>query len=82
MAQVKYIGSFYYRSGMKHYCVQYFERKVTDTRQSIVSRDIDENEKCRFNCQRCISQRKKKYTPEKLEEPKEFSVYMSSKPIV
>ena len=72
MAQVKYTGSFYYRSGKKHSRVQYFERKVTDTRRIIVSRDIDENEKCRFNYQRCIDQGKKGYTPEKLEEQKEF----------
>lgn len=45
---------------------------MTDTRRIIVSRDIDENEKCRFNYQRCIDQGKKGYTPEKLEEQKEF----------
>ena len=72
MAQVSYTGSFYYRSGKKHSRVQYYERKVSDARRIIVFRDVDENEKCRFNYQRCIDQGKKGYTAEKLEEQKEF----------
>jgi len=72
MSQVKYNGNFYYSSDKKHARVEYYERKMDDDKRILVYRDIDENEKCRFNYQRCIDQRKKGYTAEKLAEQKEF----------
>ena len=72
MAQIKYTGSFYYRSCKKHSRIQYYERKVSDTRRILVFSDIDESEKCRFNYQCCIAQEKKGYTLKKLKEQKEF----------
>ena len=72
MEQVKYTHYFYYVSGKKHARIQYCERKISDTKRILVFRDVDENEKCRYNYQRCIDQGKKGYTPEKLEAMKEF----------
>ncbi len=72
MAQLKYTNYFYYVSGKKHARIQYCERKISDTERVLIFRDVDENEKCRYNYQRCIDQGKKGYTPEKLEANKEF----------
>lgn len=72
MAQLKYTNYFYYAAGKKHTRVQYYERKLSDTERILIFRDVDENEKCRFNYQRCIDQGKKGYTAEKLEANKEF----------
>lgn len=72
MAALKYTHYFYYVSGKKHARIQYFERKISDTERVLIFRDVDENEKCLFNYQRCIDQGKKGYTPEKLKENQEF----------
>lgn len=69
---VSYTHYFYYISGKKHARIQYCERKIPDTKRILIFRDVDENEKCRYNYQRCIDQGKRGYTPEKLEANKEF----------
>ena len=72
-----YADSFYYRSGKKHARIEYMSRKISDTEYVYVFRDIDENEKCRFNYQHSIELGIKGYTMEKLEEQKEnFGVYV------
>ncbi len=72
MEQLKYTHYFYYVSGKKHARIQFFERKISDMERVLIFRDVDENEKCRYNYQRCIDQGGKGYTPEKLEANKEF----------
>ena len=72
MTGVRYTGNFYYRSGKKHARVEYMERRISDTEFVYVFRDIEENEKCRFNYQRSIDLGKAGYTQEKYEENKEF----------
>ena len=72
MANVKYTGSFYYRSGRKHARIEYMERRISDTDHVYVFRDIDENEKSRFNYQHSIDLGKSGYTQERLEAKKEF----------
>lgn len=77
MTGVKYSDSFYYRSGRKHARIEYMERRISETEYVYVFRDIDENEKCRFNYQRSIDLGKSGYTQEKLEQSKElFGVYV------
>lgn len=72
MDGIEYTGSFYYRSGAKHARVEYACQRLSDTEYVYVFRDIDENEKCRFNYQHCIELGKAGYTQEKLEQGKEF----------
>ena len=77
MKDVKYTDSFYYRSGKKHARIEYMSRKINDTEYVYVFRDIDENEKCRFNYQHSIELGINGYTKEKLEAQKEnFGVYV------
>ena len=77
MKDVKYTDSFYYRSGKKHARIEYVSRKISDTEYVYVFRDIDENEKCRFNYQHCIELGRSGYTQEKFEQNKEtFGVYV------
>lgn len=77
MKDVKYTDSFYYRSGKKHARIEYTSRKISDTEYVYVFRDMDENEKCRYNYQHCIELGRSGYTPEKFEQNKEtFGVYV------
>ena len=77
MTGVKYTDSFYYRSGRKHARVEYMERRISDTEYVYVFRDVDENEKCRFNYLHSIDLGKNGYTMEKFEQNKElFGVYV------
>lgn len=74
---VRYTGSFYYSSGKKHARIEYTSYRVSDLERIYVFRDIDENEKCRYNYQHCIDLGKSGYTREKLEQTKEyFGVYV------
>ena len=47
-------------------------KPISDTDSIYVFRDIDENEKCRFNYQHSIALGKSGYTPEGLERNKDF----------
>lgn len=77
MAQCQYNRSFYYRAGKKHSRIEYYEMELPGNKRVIVYRDIDENEKKRFNYQRNIDAGKKGYTKEGLEANKElFGVYV------
>ena len=73
----KYTSSFYYSSGRKHTRIEFWMKKISDTEKVYVYRDIDENEKCRYNYQHCIELGKAGYTPEGYEKAKEyFGVYV------
>lgn len=72
MSELKYQSYFYYRSGKKHARILYYERQVSDKVRVLVFKDIDENEKSRYNFQHNIDLGKKGYTQEKLEEMEEF----------
>ncbi len=63
MAQLKYTNYFYYVSGKKHARIQYCEQVISDTERILIFRDVDENEKCRYNDQHCIEQGKTGYIP-------------------
>lgn len=77
MRDIKYTDSFYYRSGKKHARIEYTVRQISELECVYVFRDIDENEKCRFNYQHCLELGKKGYTQEKFEQYKEtFGVYV------
>ena len=77
MTGVKYTDSFYYRSGKKHARVEYMERRISETDYVYVIRDIDENEKCRFNYLHSIDLGKNGYSKEEFERNKEwFGVYV------
>ena len=77
MEGLRYTDSFYYRSGKKHARIEYTSKKISDTEHVYVFRDIEENEKSRFNYQRCIEYGKEGYTWEKFEQIKEsFGVYV------
>ena len=77
MTGIKYTDSFYYRSGRKHTRIEYMERRISATEFVYVFRDIDENEKCRFNYQHSIDLGKSGYTQEKFEQNMElFGVYV------
>ena len=77
MKDVRYTGSFYYRSGKKHARIEYMSEKISDTEYVYVFRDIDENEKCRFNYLHSIELGRSGYTMEKFELNKEiFGVYV------
>ena len=77
MKNVKYTDDFYYRSGKKHARIEYTSQRISDTEYVYVFRDIDENEKCRYNYQHCIELGRSGYTQEKFEQSKEvFGVYV------
>ena len=77
MKDIHYTYSFYYRSGKKHARIEYTSQKMNDTECVYVFRDIDENEKCRFNYQHCMELGRSGYTQEKFEQNKElFGVYV------
>ena len=77
MVQVAYGDSFYYRSGKKHARIEYMAKRISDLEYVYVFRDIDENEKCRFNYLHNIELGKNGYTMEKFEQSKEtFGVYV------
>lgn len=77
MKDIEYKESFYYRTGKKHARIEYTYRKISDTEYVYIFRDIEENEKCRFNYQHCIELGKSGYTWEKFEQSKEtFGVYV------
>ena len=77
MKNVKYTDYFYYNSGKKHARIEYTSQRISDMEYVYVFRDIDENEKCRFNYEHSIELGKSGYTYEKLEENKEnFGVYV------
>ena len=62
MSSVEYTGDFYYQTGKKHTRVEYMERGLANGRRIVVCRDIDENEKMRYNYLRSIDQGKDEYT--------------------
>ena len=68
----KYTSSFYYSSGRKHSRIEFWMKKISNTERVYVYRDIDENEKCRYNYQHCIELGMAGYTPEGYEKAKEF----------
>ena len=77
MKDVKYTKSFYFRSGKKHARIEYTTHQISSLEHVYVFRDIDENEKCRFNYQHAIDLGKSGYTQEKFEQIKEdFGVYV------
>ena len=77
MTGLQYMDEFYYRSGKKHSRIEYTSKRISETEHVYVFRDIDENEKCRFNYQHCIELGKDGYTWEKFEQNKEyFGVYV------
>ena len=77
MKDLKYTDSFYYRSGKKHARIEYTSRKISATEHVYVFRDVDENEKCRFNYQHCMELGRSGYTQEGFEQNKEnFGVYV------
>jgi len=69
---LEYTDSFYYRSGKKHARIEYTEKRISDTESVYVFRDIDENEKCRFNYLHSMELGKSGYTQENFEKSKEF----------
>ena len=72
-----YAGDFQWRSGRKHARVQFREAALPGGDRVIVFRDVEENERCRFNYQRNIDQGKAGYTAGKLAEQAEnFGVYV------
>jgi hypothetical protein len=77
MNNVQYTDSFYYRSGKKHARIEYTSQRISDLEYVYVFRDIDENEKSRYNYQHCIELGKSGYTQAKFEQVKEtFGVYV------
>lgn len=77
MKDIQYTDSFYFRSGKKHARIEYMSRRVSDNTYVYVFRDIDENEKCRYNYQHCMELGRSGYTREKFEQNKEtFGVYV------
>jgi len=76
-AKIKYTGSFYYQSGKKHSRIQYRRNRISDTETVYIFRDVEENEKCRYNYTHCMELGRPGYTPEGLEAQKEnFGVYV------
>lgn len=77
MSNVEYTDNFYYKSGKKHSRIEWYSRRISETENIYVFRDIDENEKIRYNYLRSIDRGKSGYTMEKFEENKEyFGVYV------
>jgi len=73
---VRYSGSFYCRFGSKHSRIEYQIRALQDSTGKDVDvyvfRDIDENEKCRYNYLHCMELGKNGYTQEQFDASKEF----------
>ena len=77
MQSVTYTDSFYYRAGKKHARIEYMSKRISETDYVYVFRDIDENEKCRFNYQHSMELGKSGYTQDGFEKNKEyFGVYV------
>lgn len=80
MKELEYTDSFYYRSNDKHSRIEYMKKEIGDVNNKsfiYVFRDIEENEKTRFNYLRSIDLEKAGYTKEKFEQNKElFGVYV------
>lgn len=77
MKDVKCTDSFYYRIGKKHERIEWTAQRISDTEYVYVFRDLDENEKSRFNYQHCIELGKFGYTQKIFEQCKElFGVYV------
>ncbi len=77
MGDLTYTDSFYYRAGKKHARIEYREKRLSDTENVYVFRDIDENEKCRFNYLHSMELGKSGYTQEGFDKNKElFGVYV------
>ena len=77
MKDIQYTDSFYFRSDKKHARIEYMSRRISDNTYVYVFRDIDENEKCRYNYQHCMGLGRSGYTREKFEQSKEtFGVYV------
>lgn len=77
MKNLNFNNSFYYRNGKKHARIEYYEYRVSDSEYIYVYRDIDENEKCRFNYLHSMELGMNGYTQEGFEENKElFGVYV------
>lgn len=72
MKNVNYTGGFYYKQGNKRTRIEYMSQKISGDEYVYVFRDIDENEKIKFNYLRSIDQGKKGYTQEGYERNKEF----------
>jgi len=72
MASLRYTDSFFYRSGKKHARVEYMSRRLSSEECVYVFRDVDENERCRYNYQRCMGLGRAGYTQEGFEQAKEF----------
>ncbi|MCR4892945.1 MAG: transposase [Lachnospiraceae bacterium] len=72
MKDIEYTKNFYYRYGKKHSRIEYMSRKLNESEYVYVFRDIDENEKCRYNYLHNIELGKAGYTQDKFEENKEF----------
>lgn len=77
VASEGYEGDFQWRGGRGHARVQFRQTELPGGDRVIVFRDVEENERCRFNYQRCIDQGRSGYTPEGLERQGEnFGVYV------
>ena len=77
MSTLKYTGEFYYHRGKKHTRVEYMERDINDGRKVVICRDLEENEKRRYNYLRCIDEGGSGYTIENFEKNKElFGVFV------
>ena len=72
MSNIKYTDEFHFQSGKKHARIEYKTTRISDTEYVYVFRDIDENEKCRFNYQHSMELGKSGYTAERYEQNKEF----------
>mgnify|MGYP002624435089 CR=1 FL=1 len=72
MASVSYTDDFYYRSGEKHARIKYMQSDAGMNRKVIVFKDVEENERTRFNYQRSIDMGRDGYTSEGLEKNKDF----------
>lgn len=74
---IHYVDDFYYRSGRRYARIQYTFQKISESECVYVFRDVDENEKCRYNYMRNIERNRKGYTRENFEIYKEtFGVYV------
>lgn len=68
---------FQWRGGRRHSRIQFRQTRLEGGDRVIVFRDVEENERCRSDYQRCIDLGRAGYTPERLEEKKEaFGVYV------
>ena len=78
MNDLTFASSFYYRSGKKHARIEYKKVEYANSDYVVyVYRDIDENEKCRYNYRRQIDLGTSGYTVEGFENSKEyFGVYV------